>query len=443
MSATSQVSQANPPPAFVCTLSKTLMENPVIALCGHLFENTVAATQPLCPVDNTSLMKLIPLTDLKQEIEKWKALQIAVTQKKLSASIVKQTDPQELKDLSTRFSQMPLPTPTPFTVCQGAHWDDIHGFTLISGGSFVSCSKDNTIKMWDVNGKFRRKLYPDPANRGYKYWGTALTTFTNNRWASGTRDGKITIWDQRGNVVKTLTYNPSSEQQAEYVCKDRNKARINCITEYETFQSNLTFLTGTPRDVQLWDLNSSRLLKTYEASANDWVYCIEVLENWNLLVVIGSDLEYWKMDGDAPVKHSLIQETAWQRRGKQRPHISAITRLDHDRGHLASALFDGSVKINDIDANQLLRNYKEHVGRVWSVVNLKPHLLASSADDGSIKIWDVRQLSSCLTIGGNPGRVSSLLRLSEHVLISGSCPDKVFESVEKASISFWDIRKIA
>jgi WD40 repeat protein len=75
-------------------------------------------------------------------------------------------------------------------------------------------------------------------------------------------------------------------------------------------------------------------------------------------------------------------------------------------------------------------------------MNLSPQILASSADDRTIKIWDVRQPSSTLTIAGNPGRVSSLLRLSETILISGSCPDDVFASEEKASITFWDIRKI-
>jgi len=74
--------------------------------------------------------------------------------------------------------------------------------------------------------------------------------------------------------------------------------------------------------------------------------------------------------------------------------------------------------------------------------NLKPQILASSADDKTIKIWDIRMKRSAMTITGNPGRVSSLIRLSETILISGSCPDKVFKSKEKASITFWDIRKI-
>jgi WD40 repeat protein len=218
--------------------------------------------------------------------------------------------------------------------------------------------------------------------------------------------------------------------------------RINCITELKTNNQTTIFYTGTPKYIQKWNSSTGQFLKGYQASDNDWVYCIEVLENEDLLVVIGSDLEYWDMQNANPVKNSVIQETPQERKAQQRPHISAITRLDHNKDMLALALFGGSVKIVDITAQRVLHTYHEHLGRVWSVVNLQPQVFASSADDKTIKIWDIRQQRSTLTIGSQPGRVSSLLRLSETILISGSCPDNVFASEEKASITFWDIRKI-
>jgi len=371
-------------------------------------------------------------------------------------SFYSEKEEEGIDELTSRFSEMTLQEEKesaneavgetrkairPLKIIRNAHDDDIHGFVSTAPGFFVSGSKDNSLKMWTINGDFVQHLETEASKRGYKYWVTALSAFSKGLWASGTRDGQITIWDVEGNVQSTLRYNPSRGAKNRYQCKERNKTRINCITELDASEESVTFYTGTPKYIQLWDGLSGKFLRGYKASENDWVYCIEVLEKQHLLVVIGSDLEYWKMHSFHPKKQSLIQESR-HRAHRQRPHISAIKRLEHDRNQLASALFDGSVKLIDIIAQRLLRDYREHRGRVWSVENVRPQLFASSADDKTIKIWDVRQHQSVLSIGKNPGRVSSLLRLSDTSLISGSCPDDVMASQEKASMTFWDIRQI-
>jgi WD40 repeat protein len=462
---TLQRQEPTTPPAFLCALTQQIMNDPVLSLCGHLFERTVVEAFPACPIDQSSITTLIPFNELKREIETWKAHILGSQEVKSyaqalipssSAAVPKQKLGKQdgsVRELENGLSKMGLQEKKgtvrekkrairPINIVRNAHTDDIHGFVSISPECFVSGSKDNDLKMWNISGELIQPLVTEASQRGYKYWVTALSKFSNGYWASGTRDGYITIWNSAGRELANIEYNPSKGAKGQYVCKERNKSRINCITELETTDHTTTFYTGTPKYIQLWDGRTGRFLRGYKASDNDWVYCIEVLENKDLLVVIGSDLEYWDMKTQYPNKHRLIQETRQEHRARQRPHISAVTRLDHDRNMLASALFDGSVKIVDIAAQRLLCDYREHVGRVWSVMNLSPQILASSADDRTIKIWDVRQPSSTLTIAGNPGRVSSLLRLSETILISGSCPDDVFASEEKASITFWDIRKI-
>lgn len=334
-------------------------------------------------------------------------------------------------------------TPHPVQVIRQAHQDDIHGFLSISSSHFVSGSKDCTLKMWSVDGSFIKELIPEvaKAQRGYKYWITSLAKFNDN-WISGTRDGQITFWDPDGEEQLAFHYSPSHKEKDQYICKNRNKARINCLTSIPSDEEERFFYAGTPKFVHLCDSKTQKIVQSFQASENDWVYCVEVLENKDLLVVIGSDLEYWDMSCLKPTKTSLIQEEA-DRRRVQRPHISAITRLEENKNLLSAALFDGSVKVVDIAAQTLVRTYKEHQGRVWSMINLTPSLFASSADDRTINIWDIRQNYSVKSFVGGPGRVSSLLRISEEQFISGSCPDNVFESTEKASISFWDIRQLA
>lgn len=472
----SSVQKSTIPPAFLCSSSNKVMDDPVLALCGHLFEKTVSESISNCPADETPLRNCIPFDELKKSIEEWKASFVGVqaigkassssspngvldsqplrpnstTNRSYVSALSSDDFEKDFKEVESSFSKIKLKEKkerkskevSPDLVVRNVHQDDIHGFISISPEFFVSGSKDNTLKMWNVNGELVQPLVPQSSTRGYKYWVTALSKFSNGYWASGTRDGYITIWNQDGQEISNIWYNPSKGAKNKYICKDRNKSRINCITELRTNQQTTEFYTGTPRYIQLWDGRTGRFLKGYRASDNDWVYCIEVLENNNLLVVIGSDLEYWNMSSRFPQKQNLIEETKKERRARQRPHISAITRLEHNRDMLSSALFDGSVKIVNIATQKLVHDYQEHIGRVWAVTNLQPQILASSADDKSIKIWDIRQRRSTMTITGNPGRVSSLLRLSETILISGSCPDKVFDSQEKASITFWDIRKI-
>lgn len=438
------------PPAYTCTASRTVMNDPVLNLCGHLFDNSALGTTPLCPVDQKPIdaAKCIPFAELKKAIEVWKSQQVGTHEIKPSySSIIRGVSGHSGSSSSAssvpvapdeQMSRLRLHGITPLKVIRNAHMDDIHGFVATREG-FMSGSKDGTLKIWDNEGEFIRYNGSENAS-GYKFWITALGRFSNDFVASGSRDGLISIWNETGEAIRNIEYNPARK---DHVCKDRNKLRINCITELETTDETTIFYTGTPGYVQVWDAEKRSFLKGYWASKNDWVYCIDVLGRNHLSVVIGSDLEIWDISKKIPNKVQLVTESPEECFRNQRPHIAATKRLEHNRDILSGAFFDGSVRLVDLVSQKTTGVYREHKGRVWSIENISPHLLASCADDREIKVWDVRLDKSIVTIGGNPGRVSSLLRLNENVLISGSCPDKVFESEEKAGIYFWDIRQLS
>lgn len=318
---------------------------------------------------------------------------------------------------------------------ENVHADDIHGFILSEQG-FISGSKDNSIGMWNTEGRLIKRLNPESPS-SYEFWVTALHRFSNHYWASGTRDGRIHIWDRKGNKIGEWQYRP---EITDHRCKSRNLFRINCITELETTRETTTFYTGHPTHICLWNARTKNLIQSYGAAKNDWVYCIETLPDQRLLVVFGSTLQIWNMKKERPQKTTLIQEEASFEKKTQRKHISSITLLENNPNVVAGTVFDGSLRLIDLPSQRETRIYQEHVGRVWSVVNLQEHVLATSADDATIKIWDIRMSDAVHTLGGNPGRVSSLLRLHANTLISGSCPDDIFRAVSKASVTFWDIR---
>ena len=160
-------------------------------------------------------------------------------------------------------------------------------------------------------------------------------------------------------------------------------------------------------------------------------------------VVIGTKLYKWNVEDRSKVKsESLFAPAPAEERLRQRPFISSICPLTSDVNRLTMAFFGGKVALLDMTTKTVIATHNEHIGRVWSVQNIREHCFASGADDSLIKIWDERVSHSVGTISGNPGRVSCLLQLQENSLVSASCPDDVYSSEEKASLSFWDLRRL-
>jgi len=401
------------------------MEKPFLGMCGHLFDEAVLKKYSKCPLDQRSLADAIPLPGLRDRISHH-----SIGQKIAEDSYEKKVKEPEFGTIQA----------TKEKVIKNVHLDDIHGL-ILSGKNIISGSKDNMLRMWDLEGKYIQPLRPyiSSQKKGYEYWVTALSPLSNGLFASGTRNGDISIWDETGEELVAMKYNPSQRSMNGYTCKDRNKQRINCITEYSQSQNSLLFYTGTAKFIQLWDSDKRGIIWYHQASQNDWVYCIEVLENNNLIVVIGPDLEVWDMSDFASPKRSKVVDGLSFSGGSQRPHISSILRLPTKKEHLAAAFFDGSVRIVDLTSQKTVIQYAEHEKRVWSVIDVGMNLLASGADDKTIKIWDVRQKHSVCTLGGNPGRVSSLLKIGEGRFISGSCPDDLKTSKDKASFTFWNL----
>lgn len=449
------VNTAKFPPAFLCTASQQIMKDPVLALCGHLFDRSVLQKIQKCPRDGYPLHEVFAVPDLKQRIvAHLKPAQPVPEQNNAPKPAPKPAQPEEetkqldFKKLSLFQKAATQEKKDATEKCElsvsaikklaPVHQDDIHGLIPIKNG-FVSGSKDQTLKVWGQDGTLACDLQPS-VQRGYKYWITALAPFSNDLWASGTRDGEITIWDTKGQEVSTLQYQPSAHSKQNQISKDRNKQRINCITELRKTDKQHLFYTGTPRFVQLWDGVSGKMVTYHEASQNDWVYCIDATDPNKLIVVIGSDVQIWDMNNiTLKNKADLIEEDLAGK--KQRPFISSILRMPQDQKKLATVDFQGALSVVDMTSQKCLLKYQEHVGRVWNVIEAPENLLATCADDRSIKLWDVRCQKSVCTLSKNPGRVSALLKIADDTLLSGSCPDNPYTSKEKASFTFWSIKQ--
>ncbi|HEU64284.1 MAG: hypothetical protein KR126chlam4_00408 [Candidatus Anoxychlamydiales bacterium] len=68
-SVASSVKISSIPPAFICSNSKKIMIDPVLSLCGHIFDRVVIQSLVNCPLDNYPINQeeCIYLEELKQK----------------------------------------------------------------------------------------------------------------------------------------------------------------------------------------------------------------------------------------------------------------------------------------------------------------------------------------------------------------------------------------
>lgn len=335
---------------------------------------------------------------------------------------------------------------TPLKYIQNAHQDDIHAMIAAGSNAFITGSKDGALKLWNQE-KLIMEVWK-PKWISYEEWISALSPLGADKWISGKRNGYVDLWKNSGQHVASLQVNAATSKS--FKCKERNANRVNCIAQDLFSQDNSIFYVGRPTQFTVHRLRTDDSDQTYATtintcmtSQNDWVYCVTPLAPKKVMVVTGARLDIFEAANKTWKQTALIKEEYSKDTPRhQRPFISCVTHLQNQLGIYGLAVFGGPVTLMNIVTQQPVKTYREHKKRVWTVENIKEHVIASCSDDHTIKIWDVRLAKSALTLSDNIGRVSTLLRLSEHTLISGACPDNLKETNERAQLTFWDIRKV-
>lgn len=330
-------------------------------------------------------------------------------------------------------------TPQKVQVIRNVHNDDIHGLLPLRDRTFITGSKDGSLKKWDFNGELVKVIY-DPGQVRYTSWITALSTMGPDSWLSGTRDGYVHSWTNEGKMLRELR--TPKRGGIDSRCKERNFQRITCLADFTLKRVRPEFLMGRPTQFTVHKSPDYEAVDGAKTSDNDWVYALHPLTETRVLVVTGGRLDLLEKEGKLWKMIPLLREG--QRLNGQRPFISAITPLRGNASLFGLSIFNGRIAVYDLEARKILMTAQEHLKRVWTIENVNETSFASCADDGQIKLWDVRMNQSVSTMIDNPeipSRVSVLFSPEDHRLISGSCPDDVMELDEKASLSIWDLRK--
>lgn len=348
-------------------------------------------------------------------------------------------------------------SPKVLTIIKNAHWDDIHALKLLSDGTFISGSKDNTLRKWNDRGEVVREVYDvEPDIASDSNWITAIGIINDEYWISGNRAGKVSLWNTAGDFIKDLSLKLPKDNHVSY---EQNRQRINCLVG-GTNKQKPSFFGGFPTMFSEYNVIEGRTTSVTPVHKNDWVYCIHPLNERRNLVVTAGTLEVWEKTQNVwnrsvtvyKEKREEAEKARYYRgrggrgRGisgknvkKSRPHIAALTQLASSPKQFALGLFGGSTAVVDIDAARTVREWKEHLDNVWCIENVSRDIFASSSGDGSIKFWDTRLDKSVTTLGKHVGCVSAMLKINDHVLVAGACPKN--PKNEGGQLLFYDIRR--
>ncbi|MBS1988024.1 WD40 repeat domain-containing protein [Candidatus Dependentiae bacterium] len=235
------------------------------------------------------------------------------------------------------------------------HTSSVKCIKRLNDGRLVSCSNDNTIKVWDLN-----------TNRcvatleGHTDWVNCITQLDDGRLVSGSDDGTIKVWDlDTSRCVATL---------------EGHKHWIRCIKLRKDGRLICGFGDGM---IKVWDLNTNRCVATLEAHTR-LVKCIKQLDDGRL--ASGSDdgtIKVWDLNTNRCVV-TLEAHTRF---------VSCINQLDDRR--LVSDYCDGTIKVWDLNTNRCIAPLDEH--RVWArcIEQLNDGGLVFASADGTIKVWNL------------------------------------------------------
>jgi|GEM_PF-689708 len=332
-------------------------------------------------------------------------------------------------------------------IISNAHFDDIHSLKLLSDGTFISGSKDNSLLKWDKHGQLVSVIYDvEPTLQSERDWVTAVQVINDEYWVSGDRSGGIFLWKTDGEYVKKIKLKLPTG--GGHISQPLNALRVNCLATGLN-PNKPSFFVGLPTMFDEYNLIEGRTESCTVVHKNDWVFCVHPVSPTKVFAVIGCALKTFnKIDDEWSPGEVILpepQKIKTYRNGKpfyQRQFISSLIPLKSSANHYGLAVFGGFVKVLDVESGTIVNSWREHEGRIWSLENTDLHTFASSGEDRTVKIWDTRQGNGSVhTIAGHVGQVTTLMQLDHNTLLAATCPEKGLISKQGAEIRFYDQRR--
>ena len=272
----------------------------------------------------------------------------------------------------------------------------------VFGSTIVSFSKDNSIKIWDINSKECKQTL-----KGHKDWIRDIATVNkNSEIVSASDDWTVKIWDKKTGECKNTFIGHTMP--------------VTCVAA--SSNNRHLFSGGRDQNILVWDLNGNKQISEL-IGHEDWISCIVLTPKADKVITASYDstIRIWNILGWRCV-HTLEGHDGWVEK----------LLITPDGKHLISSSSDKTMQIWDISSGKSLSSLSQHNDRIIDMqLSSDGTLLASAGRDLCIHLWKIPDGTLKATFRG---------KLSKFSAISISPDGKtLFAADNHKNIWIWDI----
>jgi len=231
----------------------------------------------------------------------------------------------------------------------------------LDGRTLASGSKDNTIRLWDMQTRTLRKTLightGEVSNVAFSADGKIL--------ASGSSDRTICLWNmETDTLLKTLTGHTETVLSVSFSADGKTLASAS-----------------TDSTMRLWDTQSGELRETLPLTHPEEILEMAFSPDGNTLVTWCWDNPIFLWD----VQTGERRETATE---ELRDVVNSIA-FSPDSKTFATAMNNGTIRLWNIQTGELSRIFIGHTYYVLCVAfSPDGKMLASGSNDGTLRLWD-------------------------------------------------------
>ncbi|MBD1858012.1 MULTISPECIES: caspase family protein [Leptolyngbya] len=266
----------------------------------------------------------------------------------------------------------------------------------------VSGAKDNTLKLWDLEGTCHRVF------RGHEstVWAVAFTP-DGKHIVSGSEDATVRLWNLDGQLIGQ----PWIGHQ-------------DCIRSV-TVAPNGEWIASASKDktVRLWNLDGTLYSPPF-IGHEDWVLSVAASPNSDWVVSGSADgtIRRWTIDGK-PYGEPFHGHTRWVRSVAVSPSGTFIV----------SGSEDNTIRLWNLDGSPKGDPFEGHRERVLSVaIAPNDQFIASGSADCTIRLWDLQGHGIGEVFAGHQDWVRSVRVAPNGCFIASASRDK--------TVRLWDLQ---
>ena len=305
--------------------------------------------------------------------------------------------------LPTQAERMNKTIITGKTFSAEGHDDSVTAVAITPNGKqVISGSKDNTIRIWDVEtGENTNTL------EGHKGWIQAVTVTPNGKQViSGSTDSTVCIWDiETGGKLRTL------------------KGHETAVYALDVSPNGKQIVSGSDDGtIRIWDIDNSDNNKTLKGHWGS-VRAISVSPNEKQVISGSADgtIRIWDMKTGECIRTL----------GQYGVSIYAIA-LSPNGKQVICGSNDGFIHIWDIETGKSIKTLERHKKAVETVaVTFNGKQILSGSKDSIIHIWDIVTGKKLKTLCGQESEV--------HAVALTPNGKQVVSGLKDGTIRIWDL----